>query len=90
MTARKFGPFPVTARKFDPFHDDGLILSAARDWCEADGDRPELPHGDPVTIERLDGEPPLFALTWPDGQRFEVTIDFDEDVKCHLVDRVGP
>ncbi len=90
MTARKFGPFPMTARKFDPFHDDGLILSAARDWCEADSDRPELPRGYPDTIERLDGEPPLFALTWADGQRFEVTIDFDRGVDCYFVEKVGP
>ena len=90
MTARKFGPFPVTARKFDPFHDDGLILSAARDWCEAAIVRPVLPGGYPDTIERLSGEPPLFALTWADGQRFEVTIDFDERVKCYFVEKVGP
>lgn len=83
----------MSARKFDPFHDDGLILSAARDWCEADSDRPELPPGYPDTIERLDGEPPLFALTWltwPETQRFEATIDFDIGVKCYLVEKVGP
>lgn len=79
----------MTARNFDPF-EDGQVLSAARDWCESDSGRPELPRGYPTTIEHLDGEPPLFALTWPDGQRFEVTIDFDCGVECYFVEKVGP
>lgn len=80
----------MTARKFGHFDNDGLILSAARDWCEAVIVRPVIPGGYPDTIERLDGEPPLFALTWADGQRFEVTIDFDRGVECYFVEKVGP
>lgn len=78
----------MSARKFDPFCDDGLILAAARSRGKVM--RTELPRGYPDTIERLDGEPPLFALTWPDGQRFEVTIDFDCGVECYFVEKVGP